>query len=146
VSVFWDFLRYGLPTVGAVSAGLWANRKGMKSVSTAGVAAAGWGVGWLAQYLAGKAVDVISSESLPEDIASPIGLLPELAGPTADQAIATVQGNADTVEHPYQPTRRDVDGQPKQATLTMLPGGAATSPQVKKPFDPSALGGGEGSN
>lgn len=136
MSVFWDFMRYGLPTVGAVSAGLVANRKGMKSMSTVGVVAAGWGAGWLVQYLVGKAVDAVSDESLPVDTASPMGLLPELTGPTADQAIETVQHNADAADP-------QMNGQLKQATLTMIPGGVA--PLDKKPFDPTALGG-EGSN
>ena len=129
MQVFWDFVRHGFPVVGAVGAGLWANGRGMKSVSTLGVASAGWGAGWLAQFLIGKAVDSLSGERLPADVAAPIGLLPEMEVPDAQTAVTQIRQNA------------AVD-QPRAANLTMIPGGAPQQSNPKPPpFDPRALGG-----
>jgi hypothetical protein len=82
MGLFWDFLKFGLPTVGAVGLGVYTYKKGWKPVPIAGAAAAGWGAGYLLYYGASRAANHV--EGLPSNVIVPqVGQFP---GPDIGQA------------------------------------------------------------
>jgi hypothetical protein len=74
--LFFDIVRQGLPTIGAISGLTWAtadgqarDRKGMLVRGLLG-ATIGWGIGYVARIGILKAIDAIPGAALPGDVAS----------------------------------------------------------------------------
>lgn len=74
--LFFDIVRQGLPTIGAISGLTWAtadgkarDRKGMLVRGLLG-ATVGWGIGYVARIITLKAIDAIPGAALPGDVAS----------------------------------------------------------------------------
>ena len=123
MQIFWDFLKIGVPTTSAILGGLWVSQKGWKLIPTAGVVAAGWGAGYVAQALVSKVLEP-SMESLPTASLGPGAIMRDVPVPSADEAMAAIGRRAESVpgvEH-YQPDRRGPDGQPIQSSVKIEPG------------------------
>lgn len=86
-----DALRYGLPTVGA-GVGILKGQKscGPSLACTVKYGAAGWAIGWVAQYLVLWALDSLSGEAMPE---LPVGS----GGDTAPDGPRKVEGKAEFI-------------------------------------------------
>ncbi len=85
-------LQRGLPVAGAVTAGLYGNQRHQKPLATAGYAAGGYLIAWVAQRMFFDAIEHASGAALPTKNAT--GALPAPApAPPAPKAgeLATAQ-------------------------------------------------------
>lgn len=74
--IFYDVIRQGLPTIGAVGGLIWATADGVardqKEMVKRGLMGAtiGWGLGYVTRWLSLKALDSLTGEPLPTAMAS----------------------------------------------------------------------------
>jgi hypothetical protein len=160
MGLFWDFMRYGLPVGGALGTAFWANKRGMTSISTAGIGVLGWGLGYGVYRLASGAANAI--EGLPSQTYVPqIGSagydarLPQAPRP---ETMAPNQPNQPNQQGElwdkapgadYQSETRGRNGQPPHHATVIDIGtrqpvqGRGSRPQMR-PYDPGDSFGGGG--
>ena len=116
MGLFWDVMKYGVPTLGAVAGYGFAKGRGMTLISAVGVSAGSWLAGY-GLYRVADRLTMGSSGSLPSQ---PVELPGETQEPiqtsTADDVQSAVAGRAGfgsvTDIGKYNTMKRGKDGQP----------------------------------
>ncbi len=131
MSAFWDSLKYGLPTMAAISAVVYAKHKQMTPISTVGIGIAGWFAGYTAYRGIARVADG-GAESLPRETATMDAGQQQNAGPvpTLAEVKAAVPSGDETAPMPGIPG----------------PPGATSGVRSVAPAPVSTVGPGPGSN
>lgn len=117
MGLFWDIIKYGLPTATAVGSATWAIRRNMTPISSAGVGLVGWGAGYILYRAASGVQSAV--EGLPT-----ASYVPELGVGTASPSIPRMAAESGKlwdkqVGADYEPEHRGKDGQPPNQAITI---------------------------
>ena len=120
MSLFWDALKLGVPTLSAVAGYGYAKGRGMSNISSVAVSGASWFAGYIAYRVASRFATggngSLPNESLalPEDTTQPVQTS------SADEVQSAVAGRAQVASlDKYRSPKRGKDGQPESSGDTL---------------------------